>query len=88
MGWLKSKQAKRAYFTFLIAFAVLVIPGALGWLHDVTAWAESQGQDPFPEATSLWFVVVQGIVAGTIALVNLLWNFVESKVGKSTFNRA
>lgn len=72
----------RAGRTFVYAFAAVLIPGLLGFLHAVTEWSGAQGQTPFPDATGLAYVAVSAIVAGTIAVVNLVGIVVEDATGK------
>lgn len=73
---------RRAVRTFVIAFFGLFIPGALGFLNDVTAWATSGGQRPFPDMHSVAFLGVAALAAGLIAIFNLLWNWIEDMTGK------
>ena len=73
---------KRVVRTFLIAFIAIWIPGLLGWLHALTEWASSQGQKPFPDAHGLAYLGVSAIVAGLIAVVNLVVNMIEDGAGK------
>lgn len=72
---------RRSVRTFLQAFLALLVPGALGWLNDLTAWARDQGQTPFPDAHSLAYVAVSAITAGVIAVVTGLWTKVEDVAG-------
>jgi len=73
---------RRVARTFLIAFLGIAIPGLLSWLHDLTEWANGQGQTPFPDARSLAFLAIAAICAGFIALLNLLVVWVEDSTGK------
>ena len=73
---------RRAIRTFLITTLALFVPGLLGWLNELTQWAGSEGQRPFPDGTSLAYLGVSAIVAGVVAVVNLLWNAVEDATGK------
>lgn len=75
-------SVKRALRTFVITTLALFIPGLLGWLNDLTAWARDQGSTPFPDAHGLLFLGVSAVVAGVIALINLIWNLIEDKWGK------
>lgn len=68
--------------TFLWAFLGVALPGALGWLHGLTEWANSQGQAPFPDARSLAFLGVSAITAGSVALVNLIVVLIENRAGR------
>lgn len=74
---------RRTIRTFLYAFLGLLIPGALGFLNGLTEWANSQGQVPFPDATSLAFVGVAAISAGSIAVINGLGIALENFFGKA-----
>lgn len=73
---------RRAVRTFLIATLALFLPGLLGWLNALTEWARSEGQRPFPDGHGLAYLGVSAIVAGVIAVVNLLVNAVEDATGK------
>jgi hypothetical protein len=72
---------KRVARTFIIAFLGIFLPGALGFLHGLTEWANSQGQTPFPNMHSLAFVLVAAIVAGVIALLNFVVVWLEDATG-------
>lgn len=80
--FLAREAVRRALRTFVITALTLIVPGFLGWLHAITEWAADQGSTPFPDATGLAYLAVSGIVAGVIALVNLLWNAIEDTTGK------
>lgn len=73
---------RRALRTFLITTLALFVPGLLGWLNDLTAWARGEGSTPFPDAHGLAYLGVAAITAGVIALVNLLWNTIEDALGR------
>lgn len=77
----------RSARTFGYAFAAVLVPGLFGWLHAVTEWAQAQGQVPFPDATSLAYVGVSAVVAGAIAVVNLLGIVVEDATGRAPGRR-
>jgi len=72
---------RRAIRTFVITTLALFIPGLLGWLNALTQWARDEGSTPFPDARGLAYLGVSAIVAGVVALVNLLWNGVEDVAG-------
>lgn len=72
---------RRALRTFVITTVALFIPGLLGWLNAVTEWARGEGSTPFPDAHGLAYLGVSAIVAGVVAVVNLLWNVVEDASG-------
>lgn len=72
----------RAVRTFIITTLTLFIPGLLGWLHEMTEWAKAAGERPFPDGHDLSFLGVAAIVAGFVAVVNLIWNGIEDGLGK------
>ena len=74
-------SVRRALRTFIITTLALFIPGLLGWLNELTAWANSAGERPFPDGHGLAFLGVSACVAGVVAVINLLWNAVEDKAG-------
>lgn len=76
------ESVRRALRTFIITTIGLFIPGLLGWLNDLTSWARGEGSTPFPDAHGLAYLGVSAIVAGVVAVVNLLWNAVEDATGK------
>lgn len=73
---------RRAIRTFIITTLALFIPGLLGWLNDITAWARGNGETPFPDGHGLLFLLVSACIAGLISLVNLVWNMIEDAAGK------
>lgn len=79
---MSSDGVRRAVRTFVVAFFGIFIPGALGFLHAVTDWATGGGQKPFPDMHSVAFLGVAALAAGMIAILNLIWNWVEDKTGK------
>lgn len=78
---MSNDSVRRAIRTFLITTTALFIPGLLGWLNDLTAWASSEGQRPFPNGQGLVYLGVSAIVAGVVAVVNLAWNAIEDASG-------
>lgn len=78
---MSADSVRRALRTFVITTVALFIPGLLGWLNDLTAWARAEGGTPFPDAHGLAYLAVSAIVAGVVAVVNLVWNLVEDKAG-------
>lgn len=82
MGKLITRDAvNRAVRTFVIAFLGIAVPGLLGFLNDVTAWAAANGQSSFPDAENLTFLLVSAASAAMIALLNLVWVAVEDYSG-------
>lgn len=72
---------KKAARTFLYAFLATTLVGYLGWLNEVTAWATSSGQAPFPDASNLTYITVSGFTAGIIGLVNGIGLWLENMTG-------
>lgn len=75
------ESVKRAVRTFVITTLALFVPGLLGWLNEITAWARAEGQAPFPDGVGLVYLAVSASVAGVVAVVNLLWNAIEDTTG-------
>lgn len=80
---LDGDAVRRVIRTFLVAFLGLAIPGFLGWLNDLTTWANSHGQKPFPDAHSLVYLAVAAIGAGVIAVLNAIVVMIENGTGKA-----
>ena len=76
-----SDAVRRALRTFVIAFLGIAVPGFLGFLQDVTAWAAGNGQHPFPDAHNLTFLLVSAVSAAMIAVLNLVWVVIEDTSG-------
>lgn len=74
-------SVRRAIRTFVITTLALFIPGLLGFLNAITEWARGEGSTPFPDARGLAFLGVSALVAGVIAIINLVWNVVEDASG-------
>lgn len=79
--FLASSAVRRAIRTFLITTLALFIPGLLGWLNDLTSWAAGHGQTPFPDGSNLVYLATSAIVAGVVAVINLIWNLIENQAG-------
>lgn len=80
--FLSGDAVRRALRTFLITTVGLFIPGLLGWLNDLTSWAQGNGTRPFPDGHGLAYLGVSAVVAGVVAVVNLIWNGIEDAAGK------
>lgn len=83
-----SDAVRRAIRTFVITTLALFVPGLLGWLNELTQWASSEGQRPFPDGQGLAYLGVSAIVAGVVAVINLAWNVVEDATGKGLLRDA
>lgn len=75
------ESVRRALRTFIITTLALFVPGLLGFLNEITKWARGEGSTPFPDAHGLAYLGVSAIVAGVVALINLIWNTVEDASG-------
>lgn len=73
---------KRAARTFVIAFLVILVPGGLGLINSVSAWAASNGQTAFPDWHNATYLLVSAVTAGFIAVGNLIVNWLEDATGK------
>lgn len=82
-----SDSLGRVARTFLITFIAVTATGFLDWLHQLTGWASGGGQAPFPDATSVGFLAVSGIIAGVVAVVNLLVVWAENTSGKALLRK-
>ena len=87
-AFLTGALANSSVRVFLIAFGGILIPGALGWLNNLTQWAKSDGQAPLPDWHSLAYLGVAAIAAGFIALLNLLLVGINSGAKAVKANRA
>ena len=66
--FLARDAVRRAIRTWLITTLGLLVPGLLGWLHALTAWADGQGSTPFPDAHGLAYLAVSASVATASAV--------------------
>lgn len=73
----------RAVRTFIITFFALWIPALIGFLGEVTDWANGgDGGPAFPHLDTLGKAAVSAACAAIVAIVNLLWNAAEDGLGK------
>jgi hypothetical protein len=70
--------AKSALLVWLFTTVGLWIPGLLGWVHEVSSWAEQKGAPPFPDPSNLGFLFVAALTAAFPAAVAGLVRFVEN----------
>lgn len=78
---LANESIRRALRTFVITALALFVPGLLGWLNDLTEWANAHGEVPFPDGRGLAYLAVSATVAGVVAVINLVWNLLEDATG-------
>lgn len=75
-------SVRRIARTAGVTFVTTFVPGALGWLHDVSSWATSSGQHPLPAFTNLTYLLVAATVAAFAAAGNALLIVVENLLGR------
>lgn len=66
----------------------LWIPGLLGWVNEVTKWADQKGAPPFPDPSNLAFLFVAALTAAFPAAIAGLVRYIENLSGKSLLPRA
>jgi hypothetical protein len=66
----------------------LWIPGLLGWINEVTKWADQKGAPPFPDPSNLGFLFVAALTAAFPAAVAGIVRYVENYSGRSALPRA
>src|SRR5690242_6524148 len=79
--------AKSALLVWLITTVGLWIPGLLGWINEVTKWADQKGAPPFPDPSSLAYLFVAALTAAFPAAVAGLVRFIENASGKTLLPR-
>jgi hypothetical protein len=79
--------AKSAALVWLYTTIGLWIPGLLGWINEVTQWANSKGAPPFPDPSSLAFLFVAALTGAFPAAVAGLVRYIENVSGKSILPR-
>ena len=84
---ISAENVRYSLRTFGVAFLALFVPGLLGWLNALTEWARAEGATPFPDAKGLAYLAVSAIVAGVIAVVNLLLRALEDLTGKGVLRK-
>lgn len=65
----------------------LWLPGLLGWIHEVSKWAEQKGAPAFPDPSNLAYLFVAALTAAFPAAVAGLWRYVENIAGRSFLPR-
>lgn len=79
--------AKSAALVWLYTTVGLWIPGLLGWVNEVSSWAEQKGAPPFPDPSNLAFLFVAALTAAFPAAVAGLVRYIENVSGKSLLPR-
>ena len=79
--------AKSAALVWLYTTIGLWIPGLLGWINEVTKWADQKGAPPFPNPTNLAFLFVSALTAAFPAAVALGIRLFENVSGVTILPR-
>lgn len=61
----------------------LWIPGLLGWINEVTNWANQKGAPPFPDPSNVAFLFVAALTAAFPAAVAGIIRYIENASGKT-----
>lgn len=73
------KDALKSFaLVWLFGTLALFVPGLLGWINDVTAWARDEGTTPFPDAHGLMFFFVAALTAAFPAALAGVVRFLEN----------
>lgn len=72
---------KSAGLVFLYTTIALWIPGLLGWINEVTNWANQKGAPPFPDPSNLAFLFVAALTAAFPAALAFIVRFIENTSG-------
>ena len=80
--------AKSALRVWIFTTLGLWIPGLLGWINEVTQWANSKGAPAFPDPSNLAFLFVAALTAAFPAAVAGVVRFLENASGHAIAPRA
>lgn len=80
--------AKSALRVWIFTTIGLWIPGLLGWIHEVTEWANQKGAPPFPDPSNLAFLFVAALTAAFPAAVTIIVRLIENATGHVIAPRA
>lgn len=78
---------KSALLVWLFTTVGLWIPGLLGWINEVTEWAEQKGAPAFPDPSNLGYLFVAALTAAFPAAVAGLVRFFENMSGTQLLPR-
>ena len=78
---------KSALLVWIFTTVGLFIPGLLGWINEVTNWANQNGAPPFPDASNLAFLFVAALTAAFPAAVAGVVRYIENLSGKQLLPR-
>jgi hypothetical protein len=72
---------KSAALVWLFTTVGLWIPGLLGWINEVTKWADAKGAPAFPDPSNLAYLFIAALtaafpaaVAGIVRLIENTWD--------------
>jgi len=78
---------KSAALVWVFTTVGLFIPGLLGWINDVTKWADQKGAPPFPDPSNLGYLFVAALTAAFPAAVAGIVRYIENVSGKQMLPR-
>lgn len=82
------KDALISFFrVWVITTVALWIPGLLGWIHEVSEWADQKGAPAFPDPSALGFLFVAALTAAFPAALAAIVRLIENSTGKSILPR-
>lgn len=80
--------AKSALRVWIFTTIGLWIPGLLGWINEVTQWANQKGAPPFPDPSNVAFLFVAALTAAFPAAVAGIVRIIENASGHVVAPRA
>lgn len=79
--------AKSAGLVWVFTTVGLFVPGMLGWIAEVSSWAEQKGAPAFPDPSNLGYLFVAALTAAFPAAVAGLVRYIENLTGKQMLPR-
>jgi hypothetical protein len=79
--------AKSALLVWLFTTVGLWIPGLLGWINEVTKWADEKGAPAFPDPSNLAYLFVAALTAAFPAAVAGIVRYIENLSGQALLPR-
>ena len=73
--------AKSALLVWLFTTVGLFVPGMLGWIQEVTQWANQKGAPAFPDPSNLAYLFVAALTAAFPAAVAGIVRYIENASG-------
>lgn len=89
-NWMNNLKdaAKSALRVWIFTTIGLWIPGLLGWINEVTQWANQKGAPPFPDPSNVAFLFVAALTAAFPAAIAGIVRVIENKSGHVIAPRA